>query len=121
MGNCWVISLKLAKLCKYPALKRLVAAASSLNEGKHEGGKVALGYAGKLLPDSEFDRSRGLSSSMLRLSSLAPFEVEPGLCCKCKLPGTGEWVPSDMSESEVSEGVGEGAPSGRRLQPRPEF
>lgn len=121
MGNCWVISLKLAKLCKYPALKRLVAAASSLKAGKHDG-NADEGYAGILLDDNEDERSLGFSSSTLKLSSrsLAPFEVEPGLCCKCKLLGTGECVPSEISESEVSDGVGEGAPSGRRL-PKPEF
>ena len=99
-----------------------MAAASNLKAGKQEAGNADAAYAGILVADNEEDKSRGLSSSTLKLSSrsLAPFDVEPGLCCKCKLLGTGECVPNEISESEVSEGVGDGAPSGRRLL-KPEF
>lgn len=53
-----------------------------------------------------FSRSRCKSSCSKR-SSLPPPDVEPGLCCSDKLLGTGECVPSEMSESESSDGVGD--------------
>lgn len=53
-----------------------------------------------------FSRSR-CKSSCINRSSLPPPDVEPGLCWSDKLLGTGECVPSEISESESSEGVGD--------------
>lgn len=53
-------------------------------------------------------------SSCKRSSRSLPPDVDPGLCCNDVLLGTGECVPKDMSESDVSDNAGDSPGSGRR-------
>lgn len=57
--------------------------------------------------NEKFRKSLSRSSCKRSSRSSPPPDVDPGLCCKDKLLGTGECVPSDMSESSESDGIGE--------------